>query len=445
MAAVLAPPSPFAAAFRRHLPPLPAGALPWLDALRASALARVLERGLPTPRHEDWLSTNLAALGQVEFAPAPLATAPTGCATLDPVERALPGAVRYLLVDGRPVLPEPAVRPPAGLRVRTLAQALFEQPARLRPWLEELAASEHPFALLSVAFLGHGLWIETDPGATIPVPVVLQHVSTKDVGPLANHLAVFVVAGAGSRLTLLESVSGLGGAGNLTNTFARIQAEAGAHVEHTRVQREGPGAFHVSRLLGSLGAGAHLRSLVLSLGARLSRMETEVRFAAPGATCSLSGLYHVDGTRSADLVTRVVHAVPGATSRQLVKGVLDGEGHGAFTGRVEVAEGAAKTDAEQANHNLLLSARAQADSRPQLEIYADDVRCAHGATVGRLDETALFYLKSRGLGAEEARDLLVHAFAGEVLAHVSDARLRAALDGVLATLLHETRSPGRLP
>lgn len=437
--------SPWRAAFRRHAGPLPLGRAPWLDRLRQDALERFLARGLPTPRDPGWAFSNLGTLARTAFAPSPLASASTGCAVLDPVERALPAALRHVFVDGRHVASAARDALPAGLSVRTLAEALAEAPEALREPLEALAAAAHPFDLLGLAFLGQGLVIDAAPGAEVGAPVVLQHVYTKDVGPLASHLLVLVRAAERSRLRVLESYSGLGAEADLMNAVTLLEAGRGAAVEHVRVQREGPGSAHLGRLVASLAQDASLTAQAFSFGAALSRLETTVRLEGPGSQAVLSGLYHVDGVRAADLVTRVEHRAPSATSRQLVKGVLDGEGRGAFTGRVLVAEGAAGTNADQANHNLLLSAKAQADTQPELEIDADDVRCSHGATIGRLDDTALFYLKSRGLDPEQARGLLVHAFAGEVLARVADPALRAALDGVLASLLHETRSPGRAP
>ncbi len=177
-----------------------------------------------------------------------------------------------------------------------------------------------------------------------------------------------------------------------------------------------------------LGRDARLHALALSFGAALTRLETEVKLLGAGSQADLDGLFVLDGARRADLVTRVEHLVPHATSRQLVKGVLDGESRGAFTGRVRVAPGALKTNAQQNNHNLLLSARAQVETRPQLEIDADDVKCSHGATIGRLDEQALFYLKSRGIGADNARSLLTYAFAAEVLETIEVDALRLELE-----------------
>ena len=432
MPGVVSPPprSPWPQAFERHVGPAPKGALPWLDALRSDAFDRFAAVGLPTTRNEDWVFTNLAPLERVVFAPPPLAAASTGCAALDPLVRALPRAIRFLLVDGRPVSETRASLPP-GLTVRTLAEALRAEPDGLRPLLEAAAEEDHAFARLNTAFLGQGLVIDVAPGADVVAPVLLQHVCTRDVGPLATHLRVIVRAGAGSRLRLVESCMGLGATPGFTNVLAQVETEAGATVQHLRVQREGPQAFHVSLLRARLAADA--------------RLETAVRLEGAGAACTLDGLFVVDGTRHADLVSRVEHRVPNATSKQLVKGVLDGRSHGAFTGRVIVAPGADGTDARQACHTLLLAPQAVVDTRPQLEIYADDVKCSHGATTGRLDEDALFYLRSRALGPAEARDLLIHAFAGEVLARLGTDPARGALDAMLASTLHEARSPGRAP
>ena len=445
MAASVASParSPWAAAFERHAGPLPAGAVPWLDALRRDAFAQFVAAGLPTSRHEDWLHTHLGVVERAGFAPAPLAAAPTGCAALDPLDRALPGAVRIRFVAGR-LVPAGAPRPlPAGLTVRPLADALRESGTGLRALLEQGASEAHPLARLNTAFLGQGVVIESAPGADVGAPVLVEHVSTKDAGPLANHLRVLVRAGTQSRVRVFESWVGLGAAADLTNALTQIETAPGAKVQHVRVEREGPGAFHASLLRARLVRDASLEALALVLGAAHARVEADVRLEGPGSSCRMDALFLVDGTRSADLVARVHHLVPQATSRQLVKGVLDGESRGAFVGRVMVSPGADGTDARQACHTLLLSPKAVVEARPQLEIDADDVKCSHGATTGRLDETALFYLRSRGIGAAEARDLLVHAFAGEVLARLGADPSRPALDAMLAAALHEARSPGR--
>jgi Fe-S cluster assembly protein SufD len=452
MAAPVASParSPWAAAFERHASsaahaPGAAGARGWLDALRREAFEAFVEAGLPTSRHEDWLHTHLGPVERAGFAPAPLAAAPTGCAALDPLERALPAAVRLLFVDGR-LVPAPTPRAlPAGLSVRPLAEALRECAADLRPLLEQAAAEVHPLARLNTAFLGQGAVVEVRAGAEIAVPVLIEHISTKDVGPLANHLRVIVNAGAQSRVRVFESYVGLGAAADFTNALTQIATGEGAKVQHVRIEREGPGAFHASLLRARLARDASLEALTLVLGAAHARVETDVRLEGPGSSCRADALFLVDGARSADLVSRVHHLTPQATSRQLVKGVLDGESRGAFAGRVLVLPGADGTDARQACHSLLLSPRAQVDARPQLEIDADDVKCSHGATTGRLDPTALFYLRSRGLDEAEARHLLVHAFAGEVLASLGSDPTRPALDAMLSAALHEARSPGRAP
>ncbi|MFM8981023.1 MAG: Fe-S cluster assembly protein SufD [Planctomycetia bacterium] len=428
-------------AFERHEAPR----APWLDGLRRAAMEHFLAEGFPTPRHEDWLSTSLAPLEQAQFSPLPLAPAPVGCAAIDPVLRALPRAGRVVFVDGRlhAGLSAPL---PAGVRVTPLEQALATRRDVLEPLLmlppEE---QEHPFVRLGTAFLGQGLLVEVEPGAALAEPLVLQHVRTKDVGPLALHPRTVVLAGERSRATVFESFVGLGSGHDLTNALTQVALAPGARLEHLRVQREGYGTSHVGLLKARVERDAALHAVVLCFGAALARLETDVALVGPGASAALDALYVLDGARRADLVSRVAHLVPHATSRQLVKGVLDGESRGAFTGRVRVAPGALKTDARQGSHNLLLSPRALVESRPQLEIDADDVKCSHGATVGRLDATALFYLRSRGIGEAQARQLLVHAFAAEVLSHLPDGLARGALDQVLAGGLHEAISPGRAP
>ncbi len=436
-----APRSGWRTAFERHEAPR----APWLDGLRRAAMEHFLAEGFPTPRHEDWLSTSLAALEEARFGPTPLAPAPVGCAAIDPVLRALPRSGRVVFVDGR--LHEGLSAPlPDGVRVTPLDQAL----ASRREVLERLLMlppeeQAHPFVRLGTAFLGQGVLVEVAPGATLDGPLVLQHVRTKDVGPLALHPRTVVLAGERSRATLFESWVGLGSGHDLTNALTQVEAAPGARLEHVRVQREGYGTVHVGLLKARVERDAAFHAVVLSFGAALARMETDIALVGPGADASLDALYVLDGERRADLVSRVAHLVPHATSRQRVKGVLDGASRGAFTGRVRVAPGALKTDARQGSHNLLLSPRALVESRPQLEIDADDVKCSHGATVGRLDATALFYLRSRGIAEAQARQLLVHAFAAEVLSHLPEGAARGALDQVLAGGLHEAISPGRAP
>jgi len=343
---------------------------------------------------------------------------------------------QLVFVDGRfaPSLTASA-RLPSGIEVMSLAEAIGRFPDRVEPWLGRSAGPErNGFAALNAAFLRDGVFIRLARGTELEAPVHLLFL-TSGAPDSVVYVRNLIVAEAGSRASVIESYAALADAIGLTNSVTEIVLEPGAQLEHYRLGREAAAAYHVGSTDVHLARDSRYTSHSIALGGRIVRHELYASLDAEGAECTLNGLYVTHGRQHVDNHTRIDHHKPRGMSREWYKGVLDGQSRAVFSGRVVVHPQAQHTDAEQANHNLLLSENAEADSRPQLEIYADDVKCAHGATVGNLDPDALFYLRSRGLDDAHARSLLVYAFAGDVLKRIRLAPLRAHLEQQLTERL----------
>jgi Fe-S cluster assembly protein SufD len=407
----------------------------WVSALRSGALARFSELRLPTARHEDWRFTSLAAL-----APLPLGRAPEG--DLDRARALLARApaaeegARLVFLNGRfrSELSSGGSLP-QGIVLASLGEALRRRPAEVRPHLGRLARPDAlAFVAANAALFDDGAFLSLPAGAALDAPVALVFLTDGPAAAVA-HPRTLIVAGEGARATVQECFLGPEGAGYLTNAVTEIVLAAGAEVEHVRLQLEGAEAFHVSSLHAEQGAGARLAAHAFSLGARLSRSETWTRLGGEGAHVAANGLYMADGQRLVDNFSWIEHAVPRCTTEETYKGILDGKARGVFSGRIRVMPGAQKTVARQMNSNLLLSDDAIVDTKPQLEIFADDVKCGHGGTVGQLDETALFYLRSRGVPEAEARSLLVWAFASEMVGLVGAPSIRARAKNLVAARL----------
>jgi Fe-S cluster assembly protein SufD len=407
----------------------------WLSDARAEALARFRARGLPTSRDEDWRFTSLAPLAPVVLERAHPADADGGAAAA--LLARAPGAegTRLVFLDGR-LRPElsRAGALPGGVVVSSLAHALREAPELVRPHLGRLAPpGDHAFVAANAALMADGGFVHLPAGAVLDAPVVLVFLASSHRPALASPRTL-VVAGEGARATVAEVFLGTEGV-YLTNAVTELVLGEGADVEHVRLQDESPRAFHVGVVAAEQQAKASLTAHALSLGGRLSRSELRTRLVGEQASVAANGLYMADGDRLVDNFSWVEHAAPRCSTSETYKGVLDGHARGVFSGRIRVLPGAQKTVARQMNSNLLLSDDAIVDTKPQLEIFADDVKCGHGGTVGQLDETALFYLRSRGLPAAEARGLLIYAFAGEMVGLVRAAPLRAAARDLVAARL----------
>jgi Fe-S cluster assembly protein SufD len=410
--------------FRRQEASLPGAGVPWLQQWRAHALEQFMESGFPTFKHEDWKYTDVRAIAQHRFAPlAPAARLERAALAAHALD-----AHELVFVDG--VLAPELSRLealPSGVQLTSLAEQLARDPAAVEGRYGKLASSEdNGFSALNSAFAAHGAVLHIARGVAVERPIHLLFVSTGASDSL-HYLRNLVVAEAGSQATLVESHVGLNGGSYLTNAITEVAVEAGAQLDHYRLGRESEAAWHIGGTYVRQGLDSHYRSHVVVLGARLARHELRCALDAEGAECLLNGLSYTHGRQHVDNHTRIDHRLPHTTSREWYKGVLADQSRSVFSGRVVVHPGAQHADAEQNNRNLLLSRSAEADSRPQLEIYADDVKCAHGSATGSLDPEQLFYLRARGLDAPQARSLLVYAFAADVLARLRLTELRRRL------------------
>lgn len=410
---------------------------PWLTELRRQAMHRFVTHGLPTTRHEDWIYTNLAPLAARNFQRARAVTTPEPGTLEGHHLHALTGP-RIVFVNGHfdPHLTDLDALPD-GVTAVPLQQALRESPERMRSHIERLVeGGDHPFADLNTAFFEDGVVLRIGKGVDAPKPIQVVFVMKSWQNDVVEHPRLILLAEENSRATVVERYEAQGPGDRFTNAATRVDVRAGARLEHIRLQREGSSSFHVGITHVRQARDSTYESVSVSLGGTVSRHEIEVGLVEPGASCSLGGLYVLGGKEHVDNHTVVHHRVPSCTSSELYKGILGGRSRGAFTGRMVVHKDAQHTSSTQANHNLLLSDDAVADTRPQLEIYADDVQCAHGATIGQLDEDQAFYLRSRGLKPLAARNLLIHGFASEVLETVRDDEVRALLERVLESRLN---------
>lgn len=401
----------------------------WLRERRTAAIARFVEKGLPTARDEAWRHTPTAPLAKGLFEPADAAARPSAD-TLALLPREGFRGARLVFVNGR-LSPELSTLDPGqpGVEIASLREILRTEPARIEPWLGRAATGQTGvFADLNAAFAEDGAVVFLAPGAVLKEPVLVAHLSAGNGAPAVSYLRTLVVAGPGSECRVVESFASPAGRPSLTNAVTEVVVEDNAVVDRYKLQQEGADALHVATLAARLGRDARFSDHSIALGAALSRNDIDVRFEAEGGECVLNGLFVLDGRRVADTHSRIDHAKPHCSSRQLYKGIVDGQGRGIFNGLVVVRPGAQKTDAWQMNKNLLLSREALAHSTPQLQILADDVKCKHGSTTGQLDANALFYLRSRGLGEAAARSLLTWAFASDLVRKMEIEPLRRTVE-----------------
>jgi Fe-S cluster assembly protein SufD len=407
---------------RPRLAPSPLG---WLNRLRAHALDRVGALTVPTAADEEWRFTDLSPLTGRSFQPVGAATR----LRAESIERFRmeEASTRLVFVDGvhAPELSSPAHG--RGVVVTNLPAALAAHTAVIEPHLGRHALfDQSPFAALNTAFLHDGALIIVPRHVSVAAPVHLLFVATQ--AEAVSHPRCLVMAEAGSVVTLVEDFVTLQEGSYFTNAVTEIAVGDEAGVTHVRVQRESREAFHIANCSVSLGRGSRYHSVGVTLGARLSRLDLNVAQAAEGAECAIDGVALIAGRQLADTHTSIDHTRPHGVSRQLHKCIVGGSAHAVFNGKILVRPGAQRTNSSQSSRNLLLGGQAQVDSKPQLEIFADDVKCAHGATVGQLDPEELFYLKSRGLSGTTARNLLTCAFGAEVIDRIPVASLKAHLE-----------------
>jgi len=403
-----------------------------LRTLRRGAFERFVERGFPAAGEEEWRFTNVGAVTRTRFVrPSEGDSRELDRATLDGAR--LDGTHELVFLDGRfaPELSSPGGLP-AGIRFGALREAVDGDWGRLEPLLGRKAdIVDRPFAALSTALFEDGAWIEIEAGARVEKPLHVLFFSSGGEAPTAVFPRLLVRAGEGSEATLVESHAGREGSRYLVAPVAEIVACEGALLDHAKLQRDGLEAFHLSALHVEAGRDSRVVSRTYSLGAAIARHDVQAVLAGEGSEVTLDGLYMVRGRQLADYHMRVDHAKPHTTSHELFKGVLDGRSRGVFNGRIHVHPQAQKTDAKQSSRNLLLSGEALVNANPQLEIFADDVKCTHGSTVGQLDEEAVFYLRSRGIGLEAARSLLTYAFAADLVERARVDALRERLQEFL--------------
>lgn len=415
---------------------LPGRTQAWLRELRGRAVEHFGAAGFPTTRDEAWKYTNLAPLLRHRF---PLSSV-VGNGTVV-TEGLLPKELevdRLVFVNGRyraDLSHPPAIanRPIAG----SLKEGLERQPGLFEPYLGQVAPIDtHALTALNTASLLDGAYVFLPAGAAVERPIHLVYLATADAFSQPRTL---IVAQAGSRAKIIEQYVGPADARYFTNAVTEVLLERGASIEHYRLQQESSQSFHVNGLYLRQKEKSEFVAHGVDLGGFLVRNDLQVTLNAEAATCALNGLYLVDGRQHIDNHTVIDHAKPRCVSREFYKGVLAGRGRAVFNGRVLVRPEAQQTDAEQVNNNLLLSDDAEIDTKPELEIYADDVKCSHGATVGQLDPDQLFYLRARGVDDLAARDLLTFAFANDVLHRFRLAPLRLALERSLTARLLQGR------
>ncbi len=404
----------------------------WLKDLRQAGIASFAAQGFPTTKQEEWKYTSVEPIASREWRRPGAFDGPVDTERLLALSFADAESPRLVFINGLPV-PRLSRVPelPRGARLASLAELIAQNEPLLSEELGRHANfRSQAFVALNTAFLGEGAVVAVPPGCRLAEPIHLIYASA--AGQIAAHPRTLIFLGAGSEAKIVESYVGLSEESYFCNAVTELIGAADSVAEHYRVQREGPGGFHTGALDADLARGARLTAHAVTLGGSLIRNHVHVALNGEGAECALNGLYIAGARQHVDNYTEIDHLKPHATSFELYKGILSGAAHGVFNGKIVVHKDAQKSDARQVNKNLLLSANAVVNTKPQLEIHADDVKCSHGSTIGQLDGDALFYLRSRGLGVEEARSLLSFAFAADVVARIKIDFLRARLEQYLA-------------
>ncbi len=414
----------------------------WLTEARLAALGWVGEHGFPTSKDEDWKYTKLDPILAVSFEAA---TAGSGhwvsAVEIDAAAVDL-GGPRLVFVNGHFAAQLSRLTGlPDGAEVTNLAAVLAAGPERLEPFFAHTPGERHAFAAFNDVLAEDGAFVHLAPGTSVAEPIQFVFFSDTAGFELISSPRSVILAEAGSSATIVETYAGVDGDVYCTNAVTEVVLGDGARVEHYKVQAEPVTAFHLALLDVRQGRDSRFSSRSVMLGASIARHEVRVLFEGEGAHVSLDGVYLPQGQQLHDNTIFVDHAAANCTSHQLYKGVLDGRGHGVFNGHIMVRPGADGTDANQNNKNLILSERAEVDTRPRLEIYTDDVKCTHGAAVGQLDEEALLYLRARGIPLEAARGLLIYAFVHEMVDRIELEPLRTQLEALVAARFAEGDQP----
>jgi Fe-S cluster assembly protein SufD len=403
----------------------------WARTLRRTALERFLTYGFPTTKNEDWHFTSVAPIAESDFLTL---TAPGGDVAAGDIAQFAFGRPEWrtlAFVNGRfdPALSDLDALP-AGVRVLPLGAAWREMPELLERYVGKIASFDEPgqaFTALNTAYMVDGAVVHVGNDVTVDRPIHLLFISDAMAARGVMYPRNLVVLDRNAKATVLETYAAVGDSHYFTNSVTEVAIGDGGTLHHVKLQRESQRAFHVGTIDVRQARDSHYVSFSFGVGGSLSRSNIYTVLGGEGAGATLNGLYMLDGDQHMDHQTRIEHAEPNCYSREVYKGVLDGTSHGVFNGKVYVQPAAQKTDGKQTNNTLLLSEKARVDTKPQLEIFADDVKCTHGATIGRLDELALFYMKSRGVSREFARRLLTYAFAADVIETIE---LEAVRDGL---------------
>jgi Fe-S cluster assembly protein SufD len=412
---------------------LDTAAAPWLAGWRNAGAEAFRAQGFPTIKTEEWRFTPLHGLIEGDFsvdAPA----APFDHARLKGVTFSREAENRLVFVNGRLRDDLSSLRHLSpGIELLSLAEALKSRPELVEAYLGKAPGlAGHPFAALNAAFAADGFVLHLSPGTRSEAPIEILWIGSGADKPPVYHPRNLVIAGKGAHATVIEHHVGLCIGSYFSDSITEISLGAGAVLRHCKVQDESREAFHIAATGVRLAEGAHYDSFVFSVGGRLARNEIHVALEGRRAQCRLNGAYLGRGEQIIDHTTVIDHISPETASKELYKGVLDGRARGVFQGRITVRPNAQKTDGQQMNRALLLSDKAEINSKPELEISADDVKCSHGATAGELDDASLFYLRSRGIPEAEARRLLVEAFLNEVIDSVALAGMRLTLEHNIA-------------
>ncbi len=410
--------------------------------LRTNAFARFKESGFPTTRHEEWRFTNVTPIANTKFAFLDGTLSAKKITDISRWNIAGEDVASLVFVDGQwSEALSNIVALPKGVRFLPLSQAATNGAAEALDQLGRITdIDSNPFCALNTALFSEGVLITVPDGTTVRQPLLILMLTTPRLETLAVFPRILVNVGRQSSLSLVEIYGGGGSTPGLTDIVTEVFVGEGATVEHDRLQVESEAHYHMSTMTVRQEQGSVFLSNSITFGGGLVRNNVHVTLGGPGGECTLNGLAIGNGTQLIDNHTSIDHAADHCTSHELYKTILDGAAHGVFNGKIFVRPGAQKTDAKQTNKTVLLSNEALMNTKPQLEIFADDVKCTHGAAVGQLDDEQLFYLRTRGIGREEARAMLTQAFANDVIERIHVDAVRARLEHFLRSRLEGSRN-----
>ena len=404
----------------------------WLRELRESAAIRFAQIGFPTRRDEEWRFTNVSPIVETPFTLTAKAQSEMTSDGLRAYTYAGMSSTQLVFVNGHFQAELSSESFPAGVVVSSLAAAMDSDPELIESHLGRSAEfTSQSFVALNTAALEDGAFVHIKRSAVIEEPIHLLFISTPHDGPTVSHPRTLILADENSQATIVESYAGAADQVYFTNAVTEVVVAENAVIDHYKVQRESRKAFHIATMQLQIARSANFSSHSIALGGLLVRNEANAYLGGEGIECTLNGVYVGNDNQVIDNHTAIDHAMPHCNSHEIYKGILDGRSRGVFNGKIFVRQDAQKTDAKQTNQTLLLSPTAQIDTKPQLEIFADDVKCTHGATIGQLSDDALFYLRARGIPQDQARALLTYAFASDIVSRIKIDAIRAQLDQVL--------------